>query len=171
MPSSTGRSQTMTLILPLWHRWRASRSSLELESLRSVTETTYPNLQAHATKAQVAEAHVINPNNLRAAQTRYEWAQTYPGHDRQSLNLGFYIHFVSHAFSPVPNIFGHCTSALDIVPWARYLDKCKLWCMRYHQTSCGGGLETRYGLTLTAVKTQVIVQSIYCTARRGTTAF
>ena len=34
-----------------------------------------------------------------------------------------------------------------------------------------GDFETSYGLTLTAVKTQAVVQSIYCTARRCAAGF
>ena len=62
------------------------RGRLELESLRSVDENTYPNLQAHATKSQAAEAYGINLNDLQAAQTRMERALTYPGHDKQSID-------------------------------------------------------------------------------------
>ena len=73
-----------------------------------------------------------------------------------SMNLRFYVHFVSHAFSPVSRIFGHSTSVLATdmttphrwqkisatckLPWVGRLDNCKLWCM-WCQTSCGKALK------------------------------
>ena len=63
------------------------RGSVELEPCLSVTETTYPSLQAHTTKAQAAEAYRINPNDLNTVQTRVERAQACPGHDKQSIDI------------------------------------------------------------------------------------
>ena len=63
------------------------RGSLEREPRRSVTETTYPNLQAHTAKAQATEAYEINTNDLQTAHTRVERAQGYPGHDKQSIDI------------------------------------------------------------------------------------
>ena len=65
----------------------ASRSSLERELRLSVTETTYPSLQAHTTKAQAAEAYGINPNDLLTANARMGRAQACPCHDKQSIDI------------------------------------------------------------------------------------
>ena len=54
------------------------RGSLELEPRLSVTETTYPSLEAHTSKVQAAEAEIINPNDLQTAQTRFERSYSYP---------------------------------------------------------------------------------------------
>ena len=50
-------------------------------------ETTYPNLQAHATEVHAVEAYGINPNDLQTAQTRCVRAQACPGHDKQSIDI------------------------------------------------------------------------------------